>query len=80
MQIQDMLNHAASIHVQGDRNILLNNIADGDVIIEGNGNMISGLVFTKPEARLVLRGDNPQVLGVPQERICLLPEDNGRLF
>jgi len=40
MQIQDMLNHAASIHVQGDRNILLNNIVDGDVIIEGNGNVI----------------------------------------
>ena len=43
--------------------------ACGDVIIEGEGNVISGLVLTKPEARLHLRGENNQVWGVPQERI-----------
>ena len=47
----------------------MNNIADGDVIIEEDGNVISGLVLTKPEARLHLRGENNQVWGVPQERI-----------
>ena len=43
--------------------------AEGCVIIEGDGNVISGLVLTKPEARLYLRGENNQVWGVPQERI-----------
>lgn len=43
--------------------------AEGCVIIEGDGNVISDLVLTKPEARLYLRGENNQVWGVPQERI-----------
>ncbi len=61
--------HAASIHVQGNRNILLNNTTDRDVILEGDGNVVSGLVFTTPEARLVVRGDNNRILGVPDERV-----------
>ena len=61
--------HAASIHVQGSRNILLNNTTDRDVILEGDGNVISGLVFTTPEARLVVRGENNRILGVPDDRV-----------
>ena len=61
--------YGTQLRLRGNGNILMNNIADGDVIIEGDGNVISGLVLTKPEARLHLRGENNQVWGVPQERI-----------
>ncbi len=61
--------HAASMQVRGNGNLLLNNIADRDVILEGNGNTVSGLFFTAPEARLVVRGENNRILGVPEERI-----------
>ena len=49
--------------------MLMNNVVDGDVVVEGNGNVVSGLVFTAPEARLILRGENNRVWGVPPERI-----------
>ena len=61
--------HAGSIVIHGDRNVLLNNIVDGDVVIEGDGNTVSGLIFTSEKARLILRGENNQVWGVPRERI-----------
>lgn len=61
--------HAASVVMKGDRNALLNNIVDSDVIVEGSGNTISGLAFTTPEARLILRGEGNRVWGVPPERI-----------
>ncbi len=46
---------AACIHVIGNDNVLLNNICDADVILEGRGNQAVGTVFTKPEARLIVR-------------------------
>ncbi len=61
--------HADAIHIHGDRNVLMNNVADRDVIISGNGNVISGLVLTRPDARLILRGKGNQVWNVPPERI-----------
>ena len=61
--------HAESIVIHGNRNVLLNNIVDGDVVIEGNSNTVSGLIFTSEKARLILRGENNQVWGIPQERI-----------
>lgn len=67
--------HAASMLIHGDRNVLMNNMTDGDVIIEGNGNTVSGLVFTTDEARLVLRGKNNKVLGVEPGRIRNLPDE-----
>ena len=45
-----------SIRIEGDRNILIGNIADGNVRISGEGNVVSSLVFTTPEARLILEG------------------------
>ncbi|MBE5772406.1 MAG: hypothetical protein E7337_00550 [Clostridiales bacterium] len=62
---------AESIVVKGDRNILLNNIVDGDIVVEGTGNILSGNVFTKPEARLVLKGkcEGTQISGIPEDRI-----------
>ncbi|MBQ6564396.1 MAG: hypothetical protein IJL88_10815 [Clostridia bacterium] len=47
----------------------MNNVADRDVIISGNGNVISGLVLTRPDARLILRGKGNQVWNVPPEKI-----------
>ena len=55
---------AASMIIRGNRNVLMNNVADGDVIIEGDGNTVSGLFFTRPEARLIVRGEGNTVLNV----------------
>ena len=51
---------------------LIGNIVDGNVVIEGRGNTVNGLVFTTPEARLILSGaaaDSTVVLGVEESRI-----------
>ena len=61
--------HADSIHLYGDGNILMNNIADRDVVIEGNGNTVMNLVLTGPEAKLVIRGEGNRVCNVPEDRI-----------
>ena len=61
--------HADSMHIRGDRNILMNNVCDRDVVIEGNGNVISNLVLTSPGARLILRGRDNRVWNVPEESI-----------
>ncbi len=61
-----------SMLIEGDQNVLMTNVADGDVVIEGEGNSVNGLVFTKPEARLILRGrakETTHVLGVDEARI-----------
>lgn len=62
-----------SIRIEGDRNVLMNNITDGNVRIRGEGNTVCGLVFTTPEARLALGGKAAQtttLLGVPEGRVC----------
>ncbi len=67
-----------SVSIQGDGNILIGNIADGDVRISGRGNVVSTLVFTKPEARLILEGeakDTTVVYGVEEWRILRLSEE-----
>lgn len=46
-----------SIRINGNRNILIGNIADGNVRICGEGNVVSSLVFTTSEARLILEGN-----------------------
>ncbi len=61
-----------SIVIEGDENILMSNIVDGDVIISGEGNVVNGLVFTKPSARLILKGaaaTSTVLLGVEEHRI-----------
>lgn len=45
-----------SIRIHGNGNILIDNIADGNVRICGENNVISTLVFTSPDARLILEG------------------------
>ncbi len=61
--------HAESMVIRGNGNVLQNNVADRDIIIEGNGNTVSGLSFTAPDARLIILGENNQVWGVRPERI-----------
>jgi hypothetical protein len=55
--------------VRGAGNVLMNNVVDGDVVVEGSGNVVSGLVFTTPDTRLILRGENNRAWGVPKDRI-----------
>lgn len=43
-----------AIHVIGDDNILLNNITDGSVVLQGKNNRTNGLMFTNKEARLII--------------------------
>jgi parallel beta-helix repeat protein len=65
----------ASIVVEGDKNVLMNNIADGNVRIRGRGNIVVNQVFTSPEARLMLEGEAAEsttVVGVPDGRIIRL--------
>lgn len=63
---------AAAITLSGDGNVLLQNTVDGDVHVCGSGNVISDLIFTKPENKLYLSG--PATIttcfsGIPEERI-----------
>ncbi len=61
-----------SMMICGNGNILIGNIADGDVRISGEGNTVATLVFTKPEACLILEGaakDSTVILGVDPSRI-----------
>lgn len=46
-----------AIHIIGDNNVLLNNIVDNDVVIEGQNNQVVGLVFTNPNAKLIVNGE-----------------------
>lgn len=65
-----------AIRVQGDRNVLMNNIVDGNIRIEGRGNMVVNAVFTNPEARLMLMGDACEttvISGVLEDRILRMP-------
>lgn len=61
-----------SIRIEGNDNVLLSNIADGSVRIRGTGNTVANLIFTRPEARLILDKEaknTTTVIGVPEERI-----------
>ncbi len=63
-----------SIIVEGNENILIGNIVDGNVVIKGNGNVVQSLVFTSKDARLIISEDSTDTLifGVPEERIVKL--------
>ncbi|MBE6702676.1 MAG: hypothetical protein E7585_04605 [Ruminococcaceae bacterium] len=59
-----------AVIIEGDGNVLMNNITDGDVMITGKGNTVCGLAFQSAEAKLILRGaDDTVVSGVPEDRI-----------
>ncbi len=61
-----------SIIINGDGNILLNNIVDNTVVINGTNNYISNLVFTNQDAKLVLKGNainSTKLFGISDERI-----------
>ena len=61
-----------SIRIEGDRNILLSNIVDGNVRISGKDNTVVNLIFTKPTSRLILEGDAKEstvIIGLPEDKI-----------
>ena len=61
-----------SIVLRGTENAVVGNVVDGDVVIEGEGNIVNCLTFTKPEARLILKGaaaTTTSVIGVEEHRI-----------
>ena len=60
-----------AVIINGDGNILMNNITDGHVVISGKGNYINGLAFTKPEAKLILTAaaGETAIFGVEETRI-----------
>lgn len=63
---------AEAVIIEGDRNILTGTIADGDVRISGSGNIVTNLIFTRPEAKLILTGEaaaSTVLSGVPEDRI-----------
>ena len=61
-----------SILIEGNGNVLMCNIADGDVIIEGENNTVNALAFSTDTARLILKGSaasSTVVVGVEERRI-----------
>ena len=61
-----------SILVKGNNNNLVGNIVDGDVIIDGENNVVNSLVFTTKNAKLILRGiaqTTTEILGVSPDRV-----------
>ncbi len=60
-----------SIVIKGDENILLNNIVDKDIIIDGNNNVVSGTVFTSPDAKVIVckASKGTTFVSVPEDRI-----------
>ena len=63
---------AESICIEGNQNVLMCNVADSDVIIEGEGNIVHLLTFTTEKARLILKGKarhTTTVTGVSEDRI-----------
>ena len=64
-----------SIVINGDKNVLTNNVCDGDVIISGRGNIVNCLVFTTENAKLILSREaheTTEIFGVNQNRIVKL--------
>ncbi len=59
-----------AVHIRGNGNVLMNNICDGDVVISGKGNIISGLALSK-DARLILTAEatDTEIFGVNEARI-----------
>lgn len=63
---------AESVNIKGDGNILTCNIADNDVVIEGEGNVVTNLCFNSKDARLILKGkakNTTVISGVNQDNI-----------
>ena len=63
---------AEAMVIKGDENAIVGNVVDNDVMIEGEGNMVNCLTFTKPESRLILKGaaaETTSVIGVEEHRV-----------
>lgn len=74
--INNVFTHSSceSIVINGSGNVLSGNIVDGDVLIEGEGNTVANLIFTKPNARLILKGcakHSTVLLGVEEQRTVI---------
>ena len=71
--ISNVFSNSASdaIVIKGNGNILNNNIVDKDVIIDGIGNIVSNLIFTNPDAGVIVSANSKQTefINVPEHRI-----------
>jgi hypothetical protein len=64
-----------SVIINGNENVFAFNLVDSDVIIDGENNVVNGLVFTKDTAKLILKGkavDTTTIIGVEENRIVKL--------
>lgn len=58
--------------IEGDKNILMNNVVDADVVICGRENVVHSLAFTEETGHLILIGEaaaSTEIFAVNEERI-----------
>lgn len=62
---------AEAMVIKGDGNVVMNVIADGDIVVEGAGNVLSNIVFTKENAKVIVKknSQNTQFMNVTESRI-----------
>lgn len=61
-----------AIVVEGEKNVLMNNIVDGSIRIRGKGNVVVNPVFTRENAHLILEGEaagSTVLTGVTESKI-----------
>lgn len=60
-----------SIVINGNDNIIMNNILDSNIIINGNNNVIANNIFTTKDAMIIVLANskNNEFIGIPEERI-----------
>lgn len=60
-----------AIVVNGDNNIIMNNIVDKNIIINGNNNVVANNVFTNADAKIIVfeNSKGTEFVNVPESRI-----------
>jgi len=64
-----------SIRIEGSGNVLMCNVVDSDVILDGENNTVNALSFSTDSAKLILKGaaaDSTMLFGVDESRVVRL--------